>query len=289
MPPSAWLQPTAVTARSFLLAPETPPGAGGPAIGRRSRPAKISATLLTKDSAARLSEVLGALSWCDEVVVLDTGSTDATIAIAMRHANVAVHRLSGPFPGFGRAHARAVALARYDWILSIDSDEVVSSELADEISGTRLDPHTVYSMPFHNYFGGRLITSCGWYPDRHARLFNRTVTNFCASEVHERVQTDGLRLERFRHPVRHYSYGSLDDFLRKMQFYSRLFAEQNAGTKRSGTIKAVTRSTWAFIKSYCLQRGCLQGREGLVISAYKAQTVLWKYLLLDEANLALYR
>ncbi|MGD1030564.1 MAG: glycosyltransferase family 2 protein [Opitutaceae bacterium] len=288
MPPSLSLQSTAVP-RNFLISPERPATAGHPFAGLRSRTARISATLLTRDSAARLEEVIGALAWCDEVVVLDTGSTDGTIEIARRHANVAVHRLDGPFPGFGRAHGRAVALARNDWILSIDSDEIVSAELAEEISGMRLDPNTVYSVPFHNFFGGRLITSCGWYPDRHERLFNRTATNFCASEIHERVQTDGLRRVRLRNPVRHYSYCSLDDFLRKMHFYSRLFAEQNAGSRRSSPAKAVTRSVWAFLKSYCLQRGCLQGREGLIISAYKAQTVFWKYLLLDEANIALCR
>ena len=245
---------------------------------------KISATILTKNSAARLDEVLRSLAWCDEVVVLDTGSTDGTLALASRHPNVVAHRLAGPFPGFGRAHRHAVALARHDWILSIDSDEVVSSELAAEIAALPLDARTVYTLPFHNFFNGRFITSCGWYPDRHERLFNRTVTNFCVSEVHERVGTAQLSVRNLRHAVRHYSYESTDDFLRKMRAYSQLFATQHAGRKSSGPLKAVARSAWTFAKSYLLQRGFLQGREGLVISAYKAQTVFWKYLLLHEAN-----
>jgi glycosyltransferase involved in cell wall biosynthesis len=289
MHPSVSLSAPALATTGFLPATESPALRVQPPGGRGSKAAAISATVLTKNSAARLDEVLRALSWCEEVLVLDTGSTDETIRIARRHPNVSVHRLAGPFPGFGRAHGRAVALARNDWILSVDSDEIVSSGLAEEISGMRLDPNTVYSIPFHNYLGGRLITTCGWYPDNHERLFNRTMTNFCASEVHERVQTDGLRQQRLCNPVRHYSYGSLGDFLRKMQFYSELFAEQHAGCRHSGPLKAVTRSVWAFLKSYCLQRGCLQGREGLVISAYKAQTVFWKYLLLEEANTVLCR
>jgi len=122
------------------------------------------------------------------------------------------------------------------------------------------------------------------YPDRHERLFNRTVTNFCASEVHEKVRTEKLTVHRLRHPVYHFSYDSVDDFLRKMRTYSQLFAQQNAGRKSSGPGKAVARSLWAFVKSYGLQRGFLQGYEGLVISAYKAQTVFWKYLLLCEAT-----
>ncbi len=287
MPPAVSLQATALPRHDFLLPQQGPAIADPISSGRRLRPAKISATILTKNSAARLREALGALRWCDEVVVLDTGSTDETIEIAEGHDNAVIFRLAGPFPGFGRAHERAVALARNDWILSIDSDEIVSPELAGEILSLRLDPGTVYSIPFHNYFSGRLITSCGWHQEYHERLFNRTATNFCASEVHERVRTDGLRRVRLRHPVRHYSYGSVEDFLRKQQVYGRLFASQHAGRKRSGCIKAVARSVWAFVKAYALQRGCLQGREGLVISAHQAQTVFWKYLLLDEANRAL--
>ena len=244
----------------------------------------ISATILTKDSASRLPDVLRSLEWCDEIVILDTGSSDDTLAIAGRHPKVSLHRLAGPFPGFGRAHHRAVALARNDWILSIDSDEIVSTELTDEIMALPLDPCVVYSVPFHNFFNYRRITSCGWSPDRHARLFNRTATNFCEDDVHEKVQTEHLAVQALHHPIRHYSYESLDDYLRKMRSYALLFAEQNAGRKSSRPAKAMTHSVWAFLKSYVLQRGCLQGYEGLVISAYKAHTAFWKYLLLHEAN-----
>ena len=251
---------------------------------RSRRAPSISATILTKDSAFWLPDVLKSLEWCDEIVILDTGSSDDTLAIAGRHPKVSLHRLAGPFPGFGRAHHRAVALARNDWNLSIDSDEIVSTELTDEIMALPLDPCVVYSVPFHNFFNYRRITSCGWSPDRHARLFNRTATNFCEDDVHEKVQTEHLAVQTLHHPIRHYSYESLDDYLRKMRSYGLLFAEQNAGRKSSRPAKAMTHSVWAFLKSYVLQRGCLQGYEGLVISAYKAHTAFWKYLLLHEAN-----
>ncbi|MEO6569634.1 MAG: glycosyltransferase family 2 protein [Opitutaceae bacterium] len=246
--------------------------------------APISATILTKNSAALLGEVLSSLAWCDEVVVFDTGSTDTTLTIAASFANVSLHQLTGPFPGFGRAHQQAVALARFDWILSIDSDEVVSVALRDEIARLTLDSQSVYVIPFQNYFNGKHITTCGWSPDRHERLFNRAATNFCASEVHERVQTETLSVVTLQHPIQHYSYRSLDDFLRKMTSYGQLFARQHVGRKSSSPMKALTRSLWAFFKSYVLERGIFQGTEGLVISAYKAQTVFWKYLMLHEAN-----
>lgn len=245
---------------------------------------RITATILTKNSEAMLSDVLGALEWCDEVVVLDTGSDDSTLAIAGQFPNVSRHQLKGAFPGFGRAHQIAVELARNDWILSIDSDEVVSAELRAEILALSLEPGTVYVIPFQNFYNGKLITTCGWAPDRHERLFHRGRTNFCASEVHERVRTDRLQVVELRGPVRHYSYRSLEDFLRKMNAYSRLFATQHAGRKRAGPGKAIARSAWAFVKSYLLERGILQGVEGLIISAYKAQTVFWKYMMLHERN-----
>lgn len=259
-----------------------PPGAGHP---QAVQSLPISATILTKNSTALLREVLAALDWCAEVVVLDTGSTDATLTIAAQFANVSLHQLNGSFPGFGRAHQMAVALARHDWILSIDSDEVISPALRDEIGALALDPQTVYLIPRQNYFNGKLITTCGWSPDRHERLFNRRATNFCASAVHERVGTSHLRVAKLRGSICHYSYRSLEDFLRKMTAYSQLFATQNVGRKRSSPTKAAARSAWAFFKSYVLERGLFQGAEGLVISVYKAQTVFWKYMMLHEANL----
>jgi glycosyltransferase involved in cell wall biosynthesis len=285
------MPPTALTPIGLVESCEAPPGTFTvtahtfprflvPSVARLP----ISATVLTKNSAPHLARVLDALAWCDEVVVLDTGSIDQTMIIASRYPNTQIYRIEGAFPGFGRARQQAVALARHDWILSIDSDEVVSPNLAAEISALRLDARFVYSMPFHNYFNGRRIFSCGWHPDRHERLFHRRTTNFCLSEVHERVQTAGLFVRKLRQPVQHFSYNSIDDFLRKMRTYAGLFAEQNAGRRSSGTAKAVSRSVWAFCKSYLLQRGCLQGGEGLIISAYKAQTVFWKYLLLADAN-----
>ena len=245
---------------------------------------KISAVVLTKNSSRLIAEVLAALAWCDEVVVYDTGSDDSTLSIARRFPNVSLHQSRGPFEGFGVARQAGIKMARHDWIFSVDSDEVVSSELATEIAELLLDPTCVYVIPFANFFNGKHITTCGWAPDRHERLFNRRSTSFNACRVHENLDTRNLSLVTLRNPIRHYSYESFGDFVSKMSSYSRLFAEQNVGKRRSSPTKALFRSLWAFFKSFVLERGIFQGVEGLVISAYKSQTVFWKYLMLHEAN-----
>ncbi|HVS52194.1 MAG TPA: glycosyltransferase family 2 protein [Opitutaceae bacterium] len=250
------------------------------------QPPPITATILTKNSEPLLARVLASLAWCEEVVILDTGSTDSTLAIAAGFPNVSLHQLTGPFPGFGRARQLAVDLARHDWILAIDSDEIVSPALAEEIRALPFDRQTVYVLPFRNFFRGKHIVTCGWSPESHERLFHRGTTGFCASDVHERVQTRGLTCRQLQHPVEHHPLRSIDAVLAKMRAYAQLFASQNAGRKKSSPAKAVFRSGWAFFRSYILERGALQGAEGLVISAYQAQLVFWKYLALHEANRA---
>ena len=260
------------------LTPAVPPGRF------RIPTVPVSAVVLTKNSERLLPCVLVALNWCEEVIVFDTGSTDRTQGIAGCFPNVSFHRLHGPFPGFGLVRRQAVGLARHDWILSIDSDEVVSLQLAAEIAGLTLDPETVYSLPFRNFYGRRQVKTCGWSPDRHVRLFHRGRTNFTASAVHERIEDSALLVQPLEHPVDHYSYAGAQDFLRKMNVYAALFAEQNAGRRSSGPVTAVGHAAWTFLKSYLLERGLTEGTTGLVISAYKAQTAFWKYIMLHEAN-----
>ena len=259
-------------------------GTRGPRILATPKGQRLSAVVLTKNSERLLGDVLAALGWCDEVLVYDTGSTDTTLSIARSFPNVSLHQSKGPFEGFGVARQAAIKLARNDWIFSVDSDEVVSAELGREIRAMPLDPTCVYVIPFANFFNGKHITTCGWAPDRHERLFNRRATTFNASRVHENLDTKNLTLVTLRNPIRHFSYESYDAFVSKMGSYSRLFATQNAGKRRSSPAKAVLRSLWAFFKSFVIERGVFQGVEGLVISSYKAQTVFWKYLMLHEAN-----
>ena len=216
------------------------------------------------------------------VLLYDNGSTDATVEIATRFPNVRI--VHGIFQGFGPTHNQASSLATNDWILSIDSDEVVTPALVQEILALALDPNCVYSFPRHNEFNGKWIKWCGWYPDRQIRLYNRTKTSFSNRQVHEAIITANCQQISLKNPLKHYSYAAISDFLSKMQSYSELFAKQNCGKKDSSLIKAISHGFFAFFKSYFLKRGFLGGYEGFVISAYNGHTAFYKYLKLYEAN-----
>lgn len=242
----------------------------------------ISVTILTKNSQAHLPEILDSLSSFDEVVIYDTGSSDNTLEIARAYANVSLYEK--PFIGFGPTHNLASEKAKNDWILSIDSDEVPTSDLIREIKETALDPKSVYSLPRHNYFNGKWIRWCGWHPESVIRLYNRKHTRFSDDQVHEGVVAKGMCVKTFKGALKHYSYDSIGQFLEKMQLYSELFAKQYAGKKRAGLGKAIGHGFYGFFKSFFLKRGFLGGYEGFVISLYNGHTAYYKYLKLREYN-----
>lgn len=244
---------------------------------------QISVTILTKNAGETLLSTLMSVQKFPEIIILDTGSTDDTLKIAEQFPNVKI--FSTNFTGFGPLHNQATALATGDWVLSIDSDEVLTPELGEEIQKLTLDPETVYSLPRDNYFNGKRIRYCaGWYPDPVVRLYNRRTTHFTDDAVHEKVVTDGLRLVALKSPLKHTPYRNMAHFLDKMQKYTTLFAEQNRGKKHSSVSKALGHSVGAFIKNYFFKRGFMGGKEGLIISLYNAQTAFYKYLKLAELN-----
>jgi glycosyltransferase involved in cell wall biosynthesis len=242
----------------------------------------ISVTILTKNSQKYLLEVLTSLKSFDEVLIFDNGSTDGTLPLAESFPNVRIVR--GTFEGFGPTHNKASSLAKYHWILSVDSDEIVTPEMSEEIASIVLSTDSVYSFPRHNYFNGKFIRWCGWYPDRQYRLYNCLKTSFTNAQVHESIIVENMQHVPLKSPLKHYSYDSIAEFLSKMQSYSTLFAQQNKGKKRSSPFKALLHGGFAFFKSYVIKRGFMGGYEGFVISAYNGHTAFYKYLKLCEAN-----
>lgn len=242
----------------------------------------ISATILTKNSERHLKELLEALKTFDEVLLYDNGSKDGTMEIAKEYPNC--HIVEGPFLGFGPTHNKVSSLAKNDWILSVDSDEIPTNELLEEIHRLDLDSGSIYSIPRKNLFNGKWIYTCGWWPDRVVRLYNRKSTSFTNALVHETVEKGSLKEVALQSPLKHYSYDTLSDFLKKMESYSTLFAEGRKGKTSSSPFKAVMHGWCAFLKSYILKRGFLQGYEGYLISKYNAQTAFWKYMKLYQLN-----
>ncbi|MCH9613681.1 MAG: hypothetical protein SP1CHLAM54_06900 [Chlamydiia bacterium] len=223
-------------------------------------------------------ETLESIKSFDDIVVISNG-TDTFIP-HLPQMRVIEHT----FTGFGPLRNLAATHAKHDWILALDADEVLSPALLDELKTLTLKPKTIYAMPFKNYFNNRWIKGCGWYPDRHPRLYNKKETAFTNTKVHEGLIEDSLTRHNLTSPIIHYSYETLSDFLKKMEIYSDLFATEHQGSKKSSFTKALIHGGFAFFKSYILKRGFLDGREGYIISVYQGQTAYYKYLKLLEAN-----
>ncbi len=246
----------------------------------------ISITILTKNSEETLEATLVSTKDFPEVILLDTGSTDKTLQIGAKFSNVKIFHAS--FEGFGRTHNVASSLATNDFILSLDSDEVLSSALAQEILSLSLDENATYSMLRKNYFNGKHITGCaGWHPDYVTRMYNRKITAFDSAEVHEKIIQGNLKKIELKNFMTHVPYRKISDFLFKMQSYSTLFAKENKGKKKSSLGKAILHGWAAFFKSYFFKKGFFLGKEGFVISLYNGQTAFYKYMKLAEANRSL--
>ena len=244
----------------------------------------VSATVLTKNSERHLVRVLDALRGFDEVVVLDNGSKDETLAIAVEYANVSVYH--HPFEGFGKLKNLAAAKARNDWIMNIDSDEILSDELMNSLQEIDFSKtNRIYTVSRLNHYRGRPIRGCGWYPDIVPRLYHRNHTAFADVPVHERIkiQSDS-QLTALSGDLLHYSYESAGELLTKMQFYSDLYASRYRGKKSATMTQAIMHGAFAFFKSYVLKKGFLYGSDGWVISASIAANSYYKYVKLKEAN-----
>ncbi len=240
----------------------------------------ISVTILTKNSERTLARTLDSLKPFSEVILLDTGSNDKTLEIAKSYPNARIHKMA--FIGFGPLHNLASSLASHDWILSIDSDEILTEPLANEIANLALNPEEIYLLKRANYLNGKRIRGCGgWSPDSVARLYHRQKSAFTEDLVHERVKSSHLKKVHLKHTLIHTPYLETRDFLSKMQQYTALFAQQ---TERASSPfwKILLHSWFAFFKSYILKGGFLMGKEGYIISAYNSHTTFYKYLKLKD-------
>ncbi|MDG6894997.1 glycosyltransferase family 2 protein [Volucribacter amazonae] len=244
----------------------------------------ITVTILTKNSQTYLKQCLNALQDFDEIIVLDNGSSDKTLTIAQQYPNVVIQHHT--FIGFGEMKNLAASFAKHSWILNIDSDEIFTPELIQEIRQLDLsNPNRVYAIPRINHYRGKPIKTCGWYPDYVKRLYHKSAVQFNHKKVHESLQlTQDHQIIKLNHPFVHYSFANAEGLINKMQQYTSLFAEQQKFQKRSSLLTAIGHGISAFIKNYFIKKGILSGADGFVISFANACGAYYKYVKLAEAN-----
>lgn len=242
----------------------------------------ISVVVLAKNNEKTIEKTLNSLKEFDDVVVYDNGSSDNTIQIAKSFSNV--NLVQGEFKGFGWTKNYATSFAKNDWILVIDSDEVVDEELLNELKNKKLDKNIVYRLNFKAFYKDIQVKHCGWNNQKIKRLYNKTVTSYNSNDVHEDIIIDGLKIEELKGNVEHYSYHLLSEFIIKADRYSTLFAQNNVGKKSSSPAKAFFNGIYSFFRTYILKQGFKDGYIGLVIAFSHMVTNFYKYIKLYEAN-----
>lgn len=238
---------------------------------------RLSVIIITCNEAANIADCLASVEFADECIVVDSGSTDDTVAIA-RAAGARVE-VTADWPGFGPQKNRALALAQGEWVLSLDADERVTPELAMEIQRAMADPGptAAYEIPRLSSFCGKFIRHSGWWPDAVLRLFRRGQARFTDAAVHERVVSDGP-VGRLKAHMLHYTYPDLAFAIQKMNRYSSDAAHMMHAKGRTATVaSALGHSIWTFTRIYIVRRGFLDGGHGFVLAVLAAMGSFSRY------------
>lgn len=237
---------------------------------------KLSATIVTLNEESKIARTMESLRCCDEIVVLDSGSTDRTCAIAR---SLQARVIEEPWRGYAAQKNRAAECASNDWILSVDADETLTEELEGEIlllkqEGFNCD---AYQMPRMAQYLGRWIRHGGWYPDRKVRLYDRRKATWRGDFVHESVAVNGT-IGKLHGALHHFTCDSLSEHLQTLDRYTTLAAaELRAGRRTPGYARMVFDPAWTFVRTYILRRGFLDGFPGLSIAYFAALYTFLKY------------
>ena len=240
----------------------------------------LSVIIITKNEGTHIGPCLQSILWADEIIVLDSGSEDDTVDICKQYTESV---FITNWPGFGIQKQRALDKAQGDWVLSIDADEVVTTELRTEIEkALQQQEFNGYYIPRLSSYCGKQIRHGGWWPDYVLRLFRRNTGYFTESVVHERIVVQG-EIGKLTSPLLHDAFVSLDEVLRKVNDYSSLGAEmlRQKGVQ-SSLSKAIFKAFWIFIRTYLLKAAFLDGRQGLMLSISNAEGTYYKYVKLLE-------
>lgn len=239
----------------------------------------ISVIIITKNESANIRACLESVAWADEVIVVDSGSTDDTVSIC-KEMGAQVHITD--WLGFGIQKNRALDRATKDYIFSIDADERVTPELRAEIEKvlSDVDAADAYLISRLSRFCGRFMRHSGWYPDLLPRLFRRGKARFSDSLVHERLIIEG-KLTCLSGELLHYSFEDVEEVLEKINQYSSAGAMMMYERgKRTTLIGAIIRGAWSFMRTYILRAGFLDGQKGLMLAISNGEGTYYRYLKL---------
>jgi len=238
---------------------------------------RLSIAIITLNEENNLPDCLASVAFADEVVVIDGGSHDRTCDIARSAGARVIESLD--WQGFGVQKNRAIEACTGEWVLSIDADERVPEPLRDEIlMALRAPAFDVYEMPRSSYYCGRFMRHSGWWPDYVRRLFRRGTARFSPAPVHESLQTD-RNVGRLRTPLEHWSFRTMEDVLDKVNRYSSLSAPTALQRGHRPTIMtAILHGVSAFIRTYFLRRGFLDGSHGFMLAVSNAEGSYYRYI-----------
>jgi glycosyltransferase involved in cell wall biosynthesis len=242
---------------------------------------KLTVTVITHNEARNLAAALESVSWADEVVVIDSHSTDDTVAIARRAATRVEVR---DWPGYGAQKNYAASIASNDWILSLDADERVTPELASDIRALMGDGPSAlgYRIPRVAFYLGTWIRSTDWYPDYQLRLYDRRAGRWTERRVHESIELTGTP-GQLRHDLQHFPYRDISHHLATIDRYTTLAAEEwHAAGRRATAPQILVHTELAFARNFVLKRGFTDGAAGLIVSSLNSYYVFLKLAKLWE-------
>lgn len=241
----------------------------------------LSVVMIAKNEAELLTECLQSVAWADEIIVLDSGSSDRSVALAESlGAKVFTHT---DWQGFGKQRQKAQSYATQDYVLMIDADERVTPELRHSIEQVlaNADDNVVYSLGRRNLFLGRFMRHSGWYPDRVNRLYANQRYRYNDDLVHESLNTNGAKVVPLSGDLLHLTCRDFFAFQRKQLHYAELWATQrHQAGKRCGYLSILTHTLGAFCKTWLLRAGFLDGKQGLLLAVVNAQYTFNKYAAL---------
>jgi glycosyltransferase involved in cell wall biosynthesis len=240
-------------------------------------PHRFSVAIIAYNEEVNLPACLRSVAWADEIVLVDGGSTDRTREIAREFGARVID--APAWPGFGAQKNRALDACTGDWILALDADERVDGALRAEIERTLANPaFDVYALPRRSTYCGRFMRHGGWWPDHVTRLFRRGTARYSDARVHERVLTD-RPVGRLQAPLVHHSFRTMEQVLDKMNRYSsdgaRMLGERG---RAPGLASAVLHGLAAFLRTYVLKLGFLDGRHGFLLAVSNAEGSYYRYV-----------